>query len=72
MLLPGFQNFPAKCPKSEIFLRDFPASRQKKKTIGSGPDGTHQLLLQLALQSRVRDSRTGVASADHQDGEGRG
>ena len=36
MLLPGFQNFPAKCPKSEIFLRDFPASRQKKKTIVRG------------------------------------
>ena len=31
MLLPGFQNFPAKCPKSKIFLRNLPAIRQENK-----------------------------------------
>ena len=30
MLLPRFQNFPAKCPKSEIFLRNLPQNRSKK------------------------------------------
>jgi len=31
MLLPGFQNFPAKCPKSKIFLRNPATQRQEKK-----------------------------------------
>ena len=36
-----------------------------------GAHGTHQLLLQLALQNRVSVT-TFVASADHQDGDVRG
>ena len=46
MLLPRFQNFPAKCPKSKIFLRNLPEIRQEKNYIPVA-----QEVLQVAMVS---------------------